>query len=1175
MTFFTHSRIAKKIAVLAASLLISFPTFAQNEHNNLNQKLLMGYQGWFLAAGDNSPPNEWRHWFNSLTDPSAANLNIDMWPDMREYTQTYPTNMTYGDGSSARLFSSYDESTVMTHFKWMKDYGIHGVYLQRFLGEAVNDPRFFQVRNKVLQNVMTAAQTHDRQFAVMYDLSGVPDDGNLYNKLINDWEYLVQNYQMTTQGTYLKQENLPVIALWGIGFNKRGLNPDTFAQIIDYFQNSAPPAYRAYVVGGVPGEWRTLTGDSETDARWAEVYRSLDMISPWTVGRYTNNTEADNWKNQRIVPDMAAAAASGADYMPVIWPGFSWYNLHDGPLNQIPRNGGQFYWRQAYNALDAGAEFIYVAMFDEVDEATAMFKLAETSSDIPAQGNFVTLDADGTDLLSDWYLRLAGETQKILAGTTPLSATIPISPTDEPDVPVGEPKNPIIRHMFTADPSAHVWDDGRLYIYASHDIAPARGADLMDQYHVFSTDDMVNWVDHGEILRASDVPWGRPEGGFMWAPDAAYKDGTYYFYFPHPSGTDWNTTWKIGVATSSQPASGFVVQGYIPGLDALIDPAVFIDDDGQAYFYHGGGGVAKGGRLKDNMMEIDGQMQTMVGLEDFHEAAWVHKRNGLYYLSYSDNHDVGDQHNRMRYATSTSPLGPWTSRGIYMDPTDSYTNHGSIVEYKGQWYAFYHNSSLSGDDWLRSVAVDKLFYNADGTIRKVVQTKEHGTPYGGVARAIPGTIQAEDFDEGGQAVSYSDSDAENLGGAYRPNEAVDIAANAGGGHHVGWLGGSEWLEYTVDVASSGSYELELRVASESGSSVRMMVDGVDATGQVAVPATGAWQSYTTISTPITLTAGQHILQLRAGGAFNIDFMRFSSTGSDGQTPFGGTPWAIPGTIEMENFDNGGEGVAYHDADAANNGNAGRTNEGVDTENASGGGLNVGWTSSGEWLEYTVSVATSGTYDLEFRVASIVGGGNFHVQFDGEDKTGLIPTSNTGGWQTWTSVTAENVALDAGEQVMRVYLDNANFNLDKVIITPANPDVPDDDPVAYRIRNVWQNSYLGDGGATVTYSNSPNSANFEWQLEEVADGLQEIRNRATGDYMHIENLTGNIQCATRTSGWASARWHIADAGNGQVRIRNAWQSNDYIHVENLNGNAQHGGIYMEWSSAKWVLEVVED
>lgn len=283
-------------------------------------------------------------------------------------------------------------------------------------------------------------------------------------------------------------------------------------------------------------------------------------------------------------------------------------------------------------------------------------------------------------------------------------------------------QNPFITKMYTADPSAHVWADGRLYVYASHDIAPPRGCDLMDQYHVFSTDDMVHWKDHGEILRASQVSWGRPEGGFMWAPDCAYKNGTYYFYFPHPSGTKWNTTWKIGVATSKSPAGGFTVKGYIPGLEPMIDPCVFTDDDGQSYFYYGGGGTCKGGKLKDNMVEISGEMKTMEGLTDFHEASWVHKKDGVYYLSYSDNHDEGGKHNQMRYATSKSPLGPWTSKGIYMEPTDSFTNHGSIVKYKGQWYSFYHNSSLSGNDWLRSVCVDKLYYNADGTIKKVIQT---------------------------------------------------------------------------------------------------------------------------------------------------------------------------------------------------------------------------------------------------------------------------------------------------------------------------------------------------------------------------------------------------------------------------------------------------------------------
>ncbi|MDR1556592.1 MAG: glycoside hydrolase N-terminal domain-containing protein [Tannerellaceae bacterium] len=281
--------------------------------------------------------------------------------------------------------------------------------------------------------------------------------------------------------------------------------------------------------------------------------------------------------------------------------------------------------------------------------------------------------------------------------------------------------NPFVRDLYTADPSAHVWSDGRLYVYPSHDVDPPRGCDLMDKYHVYSTDDMVHWTDHGEILSSADVSWGRPEGGFMWAPDCAYKNGTYYFYFPHPSGTDWNNTWKIGVATSKKPASDFKVQGYFAGIDsfAMIDPCVFVDDDGQAYFYYGGGSRCKGGKLKDNMLELDGPLQDMSGLEDFHEAAWVHKRNGVYYLSYADNFRGA---NRLRYATSNHPLGPWTYRGIFLDPTGSDTSHGSIVEYKGEWYAFYHNCDLSGRGNLRSICFDKLYYNPDGSIRKVVQT---------------------------------------------------------------------------------------------------------------------------------------------------------------------------------------------------------------------------------------------------------------------------------------------------------------------------------------------------------------------------------------------------------------------------------------------------------------------
>jgi hypothetical protein len=187
-------------------------------------------------------------------------------------------------------------------------------------------------------------------------------------------------------------------------------------------------------VAGVPTYWRTLTNDSQSDPAWADVYRSFDIIEPWAVGRYNNEAGADRYKQDIIVPDMAEATANGAEYMTVVFPGFSWHNLwlnREGlsyPLNQIPRNGGNFLWRQLYNAISAGNSMIFVAMFDEVDEGTAIYKTAPTPAEMPAQGSFVPLSIDGYALPSDWYLRLAGEGGKMLRGEIPLSPTIPISP---------------------------------------------------------------------------------------------------------------------------------------------------------------------------------------------------------------------------------------------------------------------------------------------------------------------------------------------------------------------------------------------------------------------------------------------------------------------------------------------------------------------------------------------------------------------------------------------------------------------------------------------------------------------------------------------------------------------------------------------------------------------------
>jgi hypothetical protein len=277
--------------------------------------------------------------------------------------------------------------------------------------------------------------------------------------------------------------------------------------------------------------------------------------------------------------------------------------------------------------------------------------------------------------------------------------------------------NPIVSHMFTADPSAHVWEDGRLYVYPSADSSPPTGYGSMDGYHIFSTDDLITWVDHGESLHSRDVPWGREGGGFMWAPDCAYKDGTYYYYFPHKNKQN---VWEIGVAVSQNPASDFVVKGYVQGGGKFCDPCVFIDDDGQAYLYAVKNTKCYAAKLKDNMMEIEGAMKQQVGVDEHREGPFVFKRKNIYYMIYPDHHP---KYNKMQYSMSDHPLGPWEPKGVFVDHTDVITMHGSMVEFHGQWYLFYHNGSLSGGQGPnRSICFDPVYFNKDGTLQMVQQT---------------------------------------------------------------------------------------------------------------------------------------------------------------------------------------------------------------------------------------------------------------------------------------------------------------------------------------------------------------------------------------------------------------------------------------------------------------------
>ena len=293
----------------------------------------------------------------------------------------------------------------------------------------------------------------------------------------------------------------------------------------------------------------------------------------------------------------------------------------------------------------------------------------------------------------------------------------------------GIAQNPFITHMYTADPSARVFND-TLYVYPSHDPDTATYFNMVD-WPVFSTVDMKNWTDHGISLSLADLSWAE---NYAWAPDCIFKNGKYYFYFPAEQNF-------IGVAIGDKPYGPFkdpldrpLITRKTPGVVApsdLIDPAVFIDDDGTSYLYFGQH-VANVVKLNDDMISFDDPARTIEGLMDFHEALWVHKYQGKYYLSYSGK-------GKIQYAIGNNPYGPFEYKGIILGRMNSCTNHHSIVEYKGQWYLFYHNSDLyfsqnpglepkcrwkSTSPFRRSICVDKLEYNADGTIKEVIPTKE-------------------------------------------------------------------------------------------------------------------------------------------------------------------------------------------------------------------------------------------------------------------------------------------------------------------------------------------------------------------------------------------------------------------------------------------------------------------
>ncbi len=379
----------------------------------LHHKVLCGYQGWFRCPADNSGQG-WKHWSRDARTIRPSSLTFEMWPDLAEFTRQEKylvPGFTYSGGKPAYLFSSVNEKTVLRHFRWMQQYGIDGVFAQRFLVNT-RDPSFDQV----LQNIRAAANETGRAFAVCYDMTGTPRE-QIFDRLVSDWKRLVDQMKITQDPRYLHHDGKPVLMVWGF-FNDR-FGPALAHRIIDFFKQD--PEYSVTFVGGCQWYWRTQ--EIQLNAEWARAFRRFDVISPWNVGNVSiagNTKQATTaiWKE-----DLVEAKKSGMSFLPVIYPGFGWTNLK-GPQATavtIPRRGGKFFWEQFATATELGVDMVYVAMFDEVDEATAIFKVSNTP---PQPGRFSTYEG----LPTDWYLRLTGEGSRMIRGERPMQRTIPITP---------------------------------------------------------------------------------------------------------------------------------------------------------------------------------------------------------------------------------------------------------------------------------------------------------------------------------------------------------------------------------------------------------------------------------------------------------------------------------------------------------------------------------------------------------------------------------------------------------------------------------------------------------------------------------------------------------------------------------------------------------------------------
>jgi len=378
------------------------PTADGIDMTSLHGKVMCGYQGWFMAEGDGYPAG-FVHWGGVGQEPPTC--TVDLWPDLGEFDpdEVYETNYRHADGTPAKVFSSVNEKTVLRHFEWMREYGIDGAFVQRFTAcidparpESWNDRR----TNEVLAHCRQGANRSGRGFAVMYDCDFDRAD---CDKIMADWTRLREQMRILETPAYMTHRGGPIVSLWGFGFDHRRFEAGPAEELLAFLKR--PENGACTIMLGVPNDWVDWTDDRK---RLIETYATI--ISPWNVGRYRDPDGARRWFDEHWPKDLAYCNARDKDYYAVVFPGFSWTNLTRGrgPLDEIPRRGGRFFWSQIEQVRAYGMDMAYIAMFDEVDEGTAIFKVTND----PPVGAFVNTEG----LASDFYLRLAGLAGRYLQG---------------------------------------------------------------------------------------------------------------------------------------------------------------------------------------------------------------------------------------------------------------------------------------------------------------------------------------------------------------------------------------------------------------------------------------------------------------------------------------------------------------------------------------------------------------------------------------------------------------------------------------------------------------------------------------------------------------------------------------------------------------------------------------